>query len=129
MIIQTANIVSGFLLAAPQLKTFTKSEQLIGNINSVESTLAKWTKPLGIIELVLGVIALIERVSYSSIVPYYYNYGSSYPQAIIAILMGLLLASHLFEKKQFIREKINLIRPYSAVIGIIGILIGLFSII
>ncbi|MFM2357642.1 MAG: hypothetical protein RJA61_379 [Candidatus Parcubacteria bacterium] len=129
MIIQTVNIVSGFLLAAPQLKTFTKSDQLIGSINSAESALAKWSKLLGVMELILGVIALVERVSYSSIVPYYYNYGSSYPQAIIAILMGLLLASHLFEKNQFVREKITLLRPYSAVIGIVGILIGLFSII
>lgn len=129
MIIQTANIISGFLLAAPQLKTLVKSEQLVGNIGSAESTLSKWSKPLGIVELVLGVIALVERVSYSSFIPYYYNYGSSYPQAIIAILMGLLLASHLFEKNQFIKEKIEMLRPYSAGIGIIGILIGLFSII
>ncbi len=127
MIIQIANIISGFLLAAPQLKTLVKNKQVVGNISSVESTLSKWSRPIGIIELVLGVIALIERVTYATIVPFYY-YGSSYPQALIAILIGLLLASHLFDKNQFIREKIVLLRPYSALVGILGILIGLFSI-
>lgn len=124
MIIQTANIISGFLLAAPELKKLGASEQ----IGKAETFLSSWSKPIGVIELILGVIALVERVTYATIVPFYY-YGSSYPQAIIAILMGLLLASHLFEKNQFVREKIVMLRPYSAVVGIIGILIGLFSII
>lgn len=125
MIIQTANIISGFMLAAPELKKIGANEQ----IGKAEGFLNTWAKPIGIIELVLGIIALVERVSYSNFIPYYYNYGASYPQAIIAILMGLLLASHLFSKNQFIREKIAMLRPYSAGIGIVGILIGLFSII
>jgi len=120
------NIVSGFLVAAPKLKTAVKHEGVIENINTAESTLTRWSKSIGIIELVLGVLALLQRMGLVYL--YIPRFGASYPQVIIAILIGLILASSLFEKNIWIKTKIELISPYTAIIGIAGILIGLFSI-
>lgn len=105
MVIQTANIISGFLLAAPHLKKVLKNESVVNNISSAEKTLDQWKTFIGIAEIILGTISLVQSIRYSIIFPSFYYYGASgYAQAIIAIIMGLLLASHLFDNVSFLKK-------------------------
>ncbi len=50
MVIQTANIVAGFMLAAPKLKEFGASKE----IASVHEKLSTFAGAIGVMELVLG---------------------------------------------------------------------------
>ncbi len=82
MILQIANIVSGVVLAAPGLKEHGGRALL----EKIEHETAPLRENIGVITLVLGIIGLIDRMNFISF--YIPNFGSSYPQAIPAILTG-----------------------------------------
>lgn len=121
MIIQTANIVSGFLLAAPRIKEWGAKE----HIEKAESALNKFRGAIGLVELVLGFLALIERLGFV----YFFipSFGSSFPQAIPAIAIGAILSAHLFERFPAVHNIIAELKAYEIWIGIVGILVGLGS--
>ncbi|OGZ07083.1 MAG: hypothetical protein A3C93_01655 [Candidatus Lloydbacteria bacterium RIFCSPHIGHO2_02_FULL_54_17] len=123
MVIQLTNIVAGFALAAPKLKKFGAAA---GTVEDAHAKLAPYLGTLGVIELVLGAAALIERLS---IAHYGFGgFGSSFPQAAVAILMGLLLAPHLFGRFPAVRNFISgTLVTRAEWIGILGIAIGLGS--
>lgn len=120
MIIQIANIVSGFLLAAPKLKEWGAKQQ----VEKAQSKLVVYSSTIGIIELVIGVIALLDRMGIIFYVP---SLGASYPQAIPAILIGLILSARRFEKHPSWKNFIVKISGYQIWLGLIGILVGLWS--
>lgn len=123
MLIQTANIVSGFILSAPKLK------ELVGgkgaeHIVAAETKLNAFRGTIGVIELIFGAIALIERLSSIHIG----GIGSSFPQSIVALACGALLAPHLFEKYPAVQTQVKKMEPYTVWIGLAGIVVGLGSI-
>jgi hypothetical protein len=123
MIIQITNIVSGFVLSAPKLK------ELVGgkgaeHIVAAETKLNAFRGTIGIIELVLGAVALIERLG----IFYGSGIGSSFPQAFAALACGALLAPHLFEKYPKIQAHVEKMKPYAVWIGLGALAIGLGSI-
>jgi hypothetical protein len=121
MVLQTANIISGFLLAAPTLAGFGAKEQ----VEKMHNVLLPFQSTIGIIELVLGILALIERMGIVWLhIP---NFGSSYPQAIPAILVGLLLSAKFFESVPSVKEQIAKLAPYGGWIGIAAFASGLNS--
>lgn len=121
MVIQTTNIIAGFLLAAPKLKQFGAKEQ----VEAMHGKLLAFSGVIGVAELVLGVLALIERMGLAYFpIP---SFGSSYPQALPAIAIGLILSAHLFEKYPEIREVIGKLKVYEVSLGILGIAVGLGS--
>ncbi len=124
MVLQTANIVGGFLLSASTLKTFGAKEY----IEKGEGFFAPFRSIIGVAILVLGVIGLIQRLGLIYINIPFFGLGASYPQALPAIAMGLLLASHLFEKFPGLHSLIEKMRPYEGWLGIYAILTGLVSI-
>lgn len=128
MILPIANIVSGFVLSAPKLKEwFSKGEE---DITKVEKAISKFSTHIGVVILILGVVGLLKRASLFGIMyDWNWHFGSSYPQAIIAILMGLLLCANFFAKWPAFHSKIVELRKYSEWIGILGILIGAGSLI
>lgn len=121
MIIQTANIIAGFALAAPKLKELGARE----HIANAEGRISGFRGSIGVIELALGAAALLERMG----LVFFFapSFGSSYPQAIAAIAMGLILASHLFDKFTAIHGLIGHLRDNAEWIGIAGMAVGLFS--
>lgn len=121
MVIQTTNIIAGFLLAAPKLKQFGGGE----HIEALHGKLLAFSGMIGVIELVLGVLALIERMGLAYFpIP---SFGSSYPQALPAIAIGLILSAHLFEKYPIMRDFIMKLKVYEVSLGIFGIVVGLGS--
>ncbi|MBI2120645.1 MAG: hypothetical protein HYT94_03415 [Parcubacteria group bacterium] len=102
MIIQLTNAVSGFVLSAPKLKELI-GEKGAEHIASVETKLNAFRGAIGIGELVLGAVALVERII---------GNGSSFPQALIALACGALLAPHLFEKYPAARNMVEKMKPY-----------------
>ena len=122
MVIQVTNIVSGFLLSEPMIKKVIQHE----GIPELEAKLARYSGTIGVVELILGCVALVERVLGLYLVPVL---GASYPQAIPAILMGLLLASHLFDSNPTMQGYIAKIRPYSGWVGLLGIAVGVGSLV
>lgn len=124
MVLQTANIVAGFVLGASKLKEFGAKE----HIEKGEGHLAPFRNMIGIAILVLGVLGLLDRMGIMNIRIPFLGLGSSYPQALPAIAMGLLLSSHLFQKFTGLHTFIEKMRPYEGWLGIYGILTGLVSI-
>jgi hypothetical protein len=122
MIIQIANIVSGFALAAPKLAEFGGKEA----IEKVHGAMMPHMKTIGVIELILGLVALIDRMGILTIP--IMNLGSSYPQALPAILIGLVLGGGAFLKNEALSSFVTKLEPYRMHLGIIGIAVGLGSI-
>ncbi len=122
MLIQTTNIIAGFLLAAPKLKQWGGGEHVEG----MHEKLLAFSGVIGVIELVLGVLALIERMGLAYFpIP---MFGSSYPQALPAIAIGLILSAHLFEKYPTMHDFITKLKVYEIALGLLGIAVGLGSI-
>ncbi len=123
MIIQIANIIAGFLLAAPKIKTWVpKSAE---HVATAETRLSAFRSVIGIIALVLGLAGLIERLGI-----FYFgidSFGASLPQAIPALLSGLLLARDTFDKFPVVTNFIKNLEPYAAWIGVFAIFAGLGS--
>lgn len=90
----------------------------------------KFRTPIGIIILVLGVVGLLKRMSlFGMMYGWSWQYGASYPQSLIAIAMGLLLCANFFAKWPALHGKIVEMNKYSEWIGILGILVGVGSLI
>lgn len=122
MVIQVANTIAGFALAAPKLKEIGAREQ----IEKAEAALLPYLKMIGVIELILGIVALIERISIASF--YVPAFGSSFPQAFAALALGLILASSVVEDIQALRSTVATLKENAMWVGIIGMAVGLGSI-
>lgn len=110
------------MLGAPKLKEIAAKEHVEG----VETTLRPYQATIGGIELVLGVIALLMRMGILRL--NFYEFGASYPQALIAIAIGLIMSAQYFEKFPGVMKLITAMKPYEVWIGLGGIAIGLGSI-
>lgn len=118
MIIQITNAVSGFVLSASKLK------EVVGgrgaeHIATAETKINAFRGTLGVVELVLGAVALIERII---------GQGGSFPQSVAALACGALLVPHLFEKYPSVKAFVGRMRPYEIWIGVAALLIGIGSI-
>ena len=121
VVIQVANIVSGFMLAAPKLQEFGAKEK----IANIHAKLGRFTGIIGVIELILGVLALIERMGLAYFpVP---DFGASYPQSLPAIAMGLILSGNIFAGFPAIQKFTSKLTKYAVPIGMTGIAVGLGS--
>lgn len=121
MILQVANVVSGLILAAPGLKKYGAQAFL----EKVEHETAPLRENIGVITLVLGIIGLIDRMNFISF--YIPNFGSSYPQAIPAILSGALLALPKLERYPAVATQVKKLLPYTFGLGLISLASGLGS--
>ncbi len=122
MILQTLNIVSGVALGAPKLKEWIGGE----HIEKAERAIMKYREPLGLAMIVLGITGFLIRLNVIDL--FFAPLGASYPQTIPAILMGILLYGDKLQRFPFMRSIIAALRPHEAIIGIIGIAVGLGSI-
>ena len=122
MIIQIANIVAGFILAAPRLKQWLTLSQ----VGEAEAKLSKFRGTIGMVELVIGVIALLVRVGFPSPI---YMLGASFPQAIAAIAIGLILSAEFFRKYPQVDQVVVKLEQHSEWIGLAGMAVGIGSII
>lgn len=86
MIIQIANIGASFIIAAPKLK------ELVGprEIERLERVIAPYLNQIGLVELGIGVIALLTRMGIANI--HISDFGASYPQAFPATATGAVIA-------------------------------------
>ncbi len=121
MIIQVCNIVSGFVLAAPKLADKGIRQQ----IENLSTKLDKYKIHIGWTTLVIGVTALLNRIG---ILPLgWSSLGSSYPQSIPAVLIGLVFCAKSFEKYPTLYKFIAWLTSHQFLLGLIGILNGLGS--
>ncbi len=115
MLMQYLNIAAGIVAALP-LARQAVSADLIRKITS-------YAGAIGIIMLIFGALALLERIG----VVWIGITGSSYPQALAALLVGFALAPHLFQKWSAIHSYIKILAHNAAWIGVAAIVIGLGS--
>lgn len=120
MLIQLTNIASGLILLTPELQKINALKSFGNDLHRLAAPHLKW---IGIAEFALGIVALLDRMDII-----HTNLWSSYPQAVFAIPMGLLLASNFFHKYDIARSAINAIQPYKAYVALGGIIVGLNSI-
>jgi hypothetical protein len=122
MIIQVANIGAGFILAAPKFKQYVGRRE----IERFERVIAPYLNQVGLVELGVGVVALLTRLGISN---FHINYfGASFPQAIPAIVMGAVIATRYFSQYPKIGTYIKLVEKYRIELGFLGIAAGLVSI-
>ncbi len=121
MVMQILNIVAGSLLAAPKLK-----EWGIGKVvDQWEAWIGGARETIGLVTLVLGLLALIDRLGVLNVpIP---EFGSSFPQSLPAIAIGLLLATRFVEKYPTLQNIVRLLVPHSPWIGLIGMSVGIGS--
>ena len=124
MILPIANFIVGFVLAAPRIKEWFAKQ----SIEKVEEPLNKFRFPIGIIILILGIVGLLKRMSLAGLrYEWSWHYGSSFPQALIAIVMGLLLCANFFTKWPTFHTRIMAMKKYSDWLGILGMLMSISS--
>ncbi len=121
MILQVLNIVGGTLLASNKIAAIVGPEK----IAKMQTAVLPYRTHAGIVLFISGLLGLIERLGivYVGIA----NLGSSFPQAIAAILAGLLLGATFFGKFPQMQKLLSVLTPYSSWIGIIALAIGLGS--
>lgn len=120
MVLQIVNIVSGLILASPKLK-----EWGLGSVaEQIDQRLAPYRNRIGTVVFLLGTLGLIDRLGIVGIpIP---EFGASFPQALPAIISGLLLATRLVEKYPLLAN-ISGPRGQASWIGLLGIAVGLGS--
>jgi hypothetical protein len=111
MILQILNIVGGAIVASEKMPELKKS-------------VAPYEPRLGLVLIVIGLIGLLERLG---IFNTGLRLGSSFPQVIPLIAIGLLLAAPLLEKYPFLKKVTDALQPYSPWIGLAAIACGLGS--
>lgn len=121
MIIQIANIGAGFILAAPKVKEYVGRNE----IEKFERLIAPYRNRVGLIELGIGVVALMYRLGITNF--HISDFGASFPQAIPAILMGAVIATGYFDKYPKAKEYINKLDKYHVELGFLGIAVGVGS--
>ena len=122
MIIQIANIVSGTLLATPKIAEWGQKDAA----QKIEQTLAPYALWIGGAELILGLLALVERMGIIHVpIP---EFGASYPQAIPAILVGLILCAGYLKQFKVLDDLIGKLQPYKEWLGVVAFIAELNSI-
>ncbi len=121
MIIQVANIGAGFILASPKVKQYVGRNE----IEKFERVIAPYLNHVGLIELGIGIVALLTRLGISNF--YIRDFGASFPQAIPAILIGALIAIRYFDKFPKAKEHLGKLDQYRVELGFLGIAVGLGS--
>lgn len=121
MILQVANIVAGFVLALPGLKDWGGKEHL----EKIETRVHSIKENIGLGVLILGLVGLVDRLNLISFfIP---EFGSSYPQALSAIISGALLALPKLEGYPILSNQVKKLAPYTFGIGLLSISVGLGS--
>lgn len=118
MIFQLTNILGGALVHSSYIKRTIQQAPVQNILNRLEIHQPR----IGLVILLLGVIALLERISIINVG----ISGSSFPQALPAILIGLTLSAPSIKHPLFQRISAAL-APYRSLIGIVGIACGLGS--
>ena len=120
MLIQLANILGGALLAAPFIIRYVTHT----SIDSFFKRISLYQAEIGVGVLLIGFLALIERLG---IFFFNINLGSSFPQALPAIAVGLLLGYPLLKKFGFLESIVSSLERHKVAIGLAAIVVGVGS--
>jgi hypothetical protein len=120
MILQILNIVGGAIVASGKMAELFGQER----VASIKNSVAPYESRLGLVLIVIGLIGLLERLG---IFNTGLRLGSSFPQVIPLIAIGLLLAAPLLEKYPSLKKVTDALQPYSPWIGLAAIACGLGS--
>lgn len=123
MILQFLNIAAGFILAVPEFKNhFSTQKELFERISIYT---ASWKETFGLVTLAFGVIGLLVRLNLlPAFIP---ELGSSFPQAIPAILIGTVLALPKLERFPTLATHVRKLLPYTFPLGLLGVAVGIGS--
>ncbi len=120
MIVQLVNIGGGMLLGSEYIKEKFHGE----NVDKLFNTLHPFEARIGVGVALLGSLALIERIG---LLHFSLPLGSSFPQAIPAIMTGLLLGAPILSRYHFLKYLIDQLVPHRTVIALLSIACGLGS--
>jgi hypothetical protein len=117
MILQVLNIAGGAIIASPKIAAVVGQER----ITTIKEKIAPLESRLGLALVFVGLVGLLERVSFFHTG---LNLGSSFPQTLPLIAVGLLMAAPMLEKYPFLQGAITILRPHATWIGLIAIACG-----
>ncbi len=120
---QLLNTAGGALAAAPMIKKYLPLE-VAQKIGALEQRVNAYRGIFGIALMVIGAIGLLQRLD----ILWLGLGGSSFPQSIALLAVGLSLAPHTFEKWPAVHAYAQKIEPYTEWVGIAAIAVGLGSI-
>ncbi len=120
MIMQIVNIASGVVGASSLIQSKITHSEVDGAFEKVRPY-EVW---IGVGTFGFGLVALIERLG---IIYFGLPLGSSYPQALSALLLGLVLGAPYFERVAFLKKISTTLMPYRQWLGLIAIAVGLGS--
>ncbi len=120
MILQIINIASGVVGAS----SFIKDKITHADAHSALDTVRPYEAKIGLVTAVFGLLALIERLG---LIYFNLSLGSSFPQALPALLLGLVLGAPYFERIAFLKPIIAHLAPHRQWLGLIAIASGLGS--
>jgi hypothetical protein len=120
MIMQIVNIASGVVGAASLVREKITHQEVHGALDKVHP----YEMRIGVVTVVFGLMALVERLG---LVHFGLPLGSSFPQALPAIALGLVLGAPYFERISFLKSIIAFLAPYREWLGLIAIASGLGS--
>ena len=120
MIIQIANIIGGLVLSSDFISKRLGSTA----VDSFYKRALLYEAEIGVGVLIIGLLALIERLGI-----FYFNIslGSSFPQAIPALLVGVVLGEPLTRNLPGMARAADILAPYKGALGLVAILCGLGS--
>ena len=121
MLINLGNAFFGFILASPLL---AKIPNVGKGLENAGKALGKSRQLFGIISLALGIINLADRFML-----HIFWFNGSFPQTIMAILIGLIMSVDKFKNSPAIRDIGNSLKNYEEYIGIAAMIIGLYPLI
>ncbi len=91
----------------------------------LESWLNGVREKLGLAALILGALALIDRLGVLNVpIP---EFGASFPQAVPALALGLLLAAGIAAKYPVLGRIRQTLEPETAWVGLLGMAVGIGS--
>lgn len=120
MILGIGNILGGLVLAEPLLANISGFKPAAERLRALS---APYRSTLGVIELVLGGATFIDRIDLVHIP----ILDGGFPQIVLSLAMGLLLANEVVKKYPFLKSLIESIQPYQEYIGLAGLLVGLYA--
>lgn len=122
MLIQLANMLAGFALAAPMFKHVLLPREM----TVADNYLRRYHMDIGSMLLLMGLAAFADRAFFHFDIVFF---GATFPQAVTACLVGSMLAAELFSSQKPVKSILEGLRKHGEWIGFVALLIGFLSLV
>ncbi len=125
MIVPVINLLAGVALGGSAFLQYIGVLQGVDGESSYDNALKRW---IGLATLLLGIIALIQRFGFITLIPSYLNVNLHYAQIITALLCGIILLEKYLRWIPGAQMFFDTIHPQKGWIGASAMLIAIIPI-